>query len=184
MRNRFAAYLTLLLTLVTLSSGCVVTCINPPFDLSRAEEDKALIGEWLFPEGESVGSVEFRSMGNKEFQVFIIKGRQRKGPMFTGYSGQAGGWHYMWLALARQNEEKVEAGHILVRYEARENELHMWLLDPAKVKAAVAEGRLKGRGIGGTGEMELSGSAKELSRAISGEEFWKKEEPLRKVKEK
>jgi hypothetical protein len=184
MINRFVTYLALLLTLVTLCSGCVVTCINPPFDLSRAEADKALIGEWLFPENESAGSVEFRSTSSKVFQVFITKGRQRQGPMFTGYSGQAGGRHYLWLSLARQHEEKAEVGHILVRYEARENELHMWLLDPAKVRAAVAEGRLKGRGIGGTGEIELNGSAEELSRAISGEEFWKKEEPLRRVKVK
>jgi hypothetical protein len=184
MKSRFAVYLPLLLTLVTLCSGCVVTCINAPFDLSRAEEDKALIGEWLFPESESVGSVEFRSLGKKEFQVFLTKGRQRKGPMFTGYSGQAGGRSYMWLALAGQNEQKADVGHILVRYEARENELHMWLLDPTRVRAAVVDGRLKGRGIGGTGEMELNGSAEEMSRVISDEEFWKKEEPLRRIKVK
>lgn len=180
MKNRFPTYLTLVLILVTFCSGCVVTCVYPPFDLSRAEEDKVLMGEWLFPESESVGSVEFRPMGNKEFQVFITKGRQRQGPLFTGYSGQTGGRHYMWLSLAGQKEEKVE-GHILVRYEARENELHMWLLDPTKVRAAVTEGRLKGRGVGGTGEMELTGSAEELSKAIIGEEFWRKEEALRRV---
>ena len=173
----------LLAALATLCSGCVVTCVNPPFDLSRAEQNPALIGQWLLPEKEGGGSVEFRRTRDKEFEVYVTQGERRR-PIFTGYSGHAGGRHYLWLTLMKKETEEAGAGHILVRYEVRWDELAFWLLDREKVRAAVAEGRLRGRGIGGEGEVQLSGPAEELASAISGEELWKKEEELRRVKVK
>lgn len=177
MRIRFVI---LLLTLTC--SGCVVTCLNSPFDINRARADKALIGGWRISESEGGGLLEFRSTANREFQITITKEGQPPTEMFSGYSGSIDGRKYLWVTLANSNEQKAEDEHILVRYEIRENELHLWMLDPTKVKAAVADGRLKGRGVGGTGEVELSGSAAELSKAISVEEFWKKEQPLRRLK--
>lgn len=177
MRTRFTAYLPLLLTLA-FCSGCVVTCLNSPFDISRTEADKALLGVWRISDAEGGGSTNFRSIDNKEFQISITKDGQPTTEMFTAYSGNIGGRQYLWVTLSNSNEQKADDEHILVRYEIRENELQLWMLDPTKIKTAVAEGRLKGRGVGGTGEIELSGSAAELSKAIGVEEFWKKEQPL------
>ena len=177
MRIRFTAYLPLLLTLA-FCSGCVVTCLNSPFDISRAEVDKGLIGLWRISDAEGGGSLNFRSRDNKEFQISITKKGQPTTEMFTGYSGNIDGRKYLWVTLSNANEQKADDEHILVRYEIHQNELQLWMLDPTKVKTAVAEGRLKGRGVGGTGEIELSGSAAELSKAIRIEEFWKQERPL------
>jgi len=174
MRIRFLP----LLLMLAFCSGCVVTCLNSPFDISRAEADKGLIGVWRISDAEGGGSINFRSMDNKQFQMTITKEGQPPTEMFTGYSGKIDGRKYLWVTLSNANEQKADDEHILVRYEIRENELQLWMLDPMKVKTAVAEGRLKGRGVGGTGEIELSGSAAELSKAIGVEEFWKKEQPL------
>jgi len=174
MRIRFLP----LLLMLAFCSGCVVTCLHSPFDISRAEADKALLGGWRISDAEGGGSLNFRSIDTKEFQISITKEGQLTTEMFTGYSGNIGGRQYLWVTLSNSNEPKADDVHILVRYELHQNELQLWLLDPTEVKTAVAEGRLKGRGVGGTGELELSGSAAELSKAIGVEEFWKKERPL------
>jgi hypothetical protein len=172
-----------LFLLAALCPGCVVTCTRPPFDLSRAEEDPTLIGRWLIPEDEGGGSVEFRRVQETpEFQIHVAKGEiGRRGPFFTGRTGQAGGRKYMWLAFVKDEEDEPDAGRILVRYEVRGDKLTFWLLAREKVRDAVNGGGLSGGGVGGEGEVRLSGTTEELAAAISGEGLWKKEGELRRA---
>jgi hypothetical protein len=77
--------------MLAFCSGCVVTCLNSPFDISRAEADKGLIGVWRISDAEGGGSINFRSMDNKQFQMTITKEGQPPTEMFTGYSGKIDG---------------------------------------------------------------------------------------------
>ena len=180
MKQTLYAYLVLLAVTAILSVGCVVTCTNPPFDINKAMVDEDLLGGWLVlnEEGEIV---EFRRAAGETIDVFITKRKERRGPIFNAYSAQEGARRYLWLVLLEKGKTATDDGHILVRYEVKGDKAVLWLLDRDKVKAAVTEGKLKGRSIGGEGEVRLSGPTEEVAAAVRDEHFWKKDLELKRV---
>lgn len=141
-RARHACCLALLLLAVCALPACEVSLPRPLSDAREAKPDERLLGKWLSRDDEKNGHIQFDRGAGAEMTISMFgpRGGERN-PVFKMFTTTLGGRSYMNLRLA----DDMEGTDCLpARYEVAGDELTVWLLDPKKVKEAIAHGKLKG----------------------------------------
>lgn len=158
----------IILTMALVFSACETVFLNPLSNLREAKPDNRLPGKWISKDEKYNGAyIRFDGSANLETNISAFGGEtQEQYPAFTMYTTKIGKHTYMNLNPADEDRDK---GYLIVRYAIEGNQLTVWILDPDKVKAAIAQGKLKGTSAPGFGTTTVSDTSKNIAAYLESD---------------
>ena len=141
-----------ILASATFLSGCLVTFTNPLPNSQPTGRDERLFGTWdgQDQEGNHV-LVRFEDDSNRGTKVTLTGGFGFRNVDFRMVTTKIEDRDYMVLTLAGPGNDKE---HIIAKYVVKDNGLMICIFDVQKVRAAIAQSKVKGE----VGQGMLSGA--------------------------
>lgn len=128
-------------------SGCDVVFISPLIDPKDAIGDTRLVGKWSVPESplHEKGYIDIKQSGHKLIIASVTSKKLKDKLMKEFYTISCNEKSFIVAAYTGRAEKKEQQGYLIVRYRIENNSLKLWLAIPAMFKAAIKEGKLRGK---------------------------------------
>lgn len=128
-------------------SGCDVVFISPLIDPKDTIVDMRLVGKWSVPDTQLYGKgyINIKQSGRKLIIASVTSKKLKDKLMEEFYTVSCNEKNFIVAAYTGRVEKKEQKGYLVIRYKLENDSLKLWLAMPAMFKAAIEEGKLRGK---------------------------------------